>query len=175
MIGAYVCVPVLLYDIIAFFINKDASGVLIGFANNVNNVKSVFIFIADLFFLFASNLGLFWTIYYFTPFHFIIIEFILELLNYYIRLIRFKLSGSDTTNIFSVLFEKINISIFTIVFFINFICSLIFNEIIILKFCKLEYYTKKYIKDRAESDVDALILMQDSLSSENEPININGN
>ena len=66
LIGAYVCVPVLLYDIIAFYVNRDVSGVLIGFINNVNSVKSVFLFIVDLFFLFASNLGLFWTIYYIT-------------------------------------------------------------------------------------------------------------
>ena len=71
LIGAYVCIPVLLYDIIAFFVNEDASGIIIGFKNNVNTVKSVFLFIVDLFFLFVSNLGLFWTIYYFTPFHLI--------------------------------------------------------------------------------------------------------
>ena len=165
----------LIYDIIAYSFNRNISGVIIGLINNLNSVKKVFLFIVHLLFLFISNLGLFWTIYYFTPFHIIIIEFTLELLNYYIKLIQFKLKGSRTTNIFSVLFETHNIVIFTIVFFINFICSLIFNEIIILKFCKLEYYTKKYIKDRAESDVDALIMAQDSLTSEGDPININDN
>ena len=175
IIGAFVCIPMLIYDIIAYFLNRNISGVIIGFINNTNSVKSVFLFILHLLFLFISNLGLFWTIYYFTPFHIIIIEFTLELLNYYIKLIQFKLKGSRTTNIFSVLFETHNIVIFTIVFFINFICSLIFNQIIILKFCKLEYYTKKYIKDRAESDVDALIMAQDSLTSEGDPININDN
>ena len=94
LIGAFVCVPLLLYDIIAFFVNKDVSGVLIGFANNVNSVKSVFLFIVDLLFLFISNLGIFWTIYYFTPFYLIISEFISELLNYYIQLIQYK-QGQD--------------------------------------------------------------------------------
>ena len=120
-----------------------------------------------------SNLGLFWTIYYFTPFHLIICEFILELLNYYIKLIQNKLEKPEKENIFSFLFETNNIIIFSIVFFINLICSLIFNEIIILKFCKLEYYTKNYIKERAETDVDELLSAKDSLNSENEPININ--
>ena len=175
IIGAFVCIPMLIYDIIAYSFNRNISGVIIGLINNLNSVKKVFLFIVHLLFLFISNLGLFWTIYYFTPFHIIIIEFTLELLNYYIKLIQFKLKGSRTTNIFSVLFETHNIVIFTIVFFINFICSLIFNQIIILKFCKLEYYTKKYIKDRAESDVDALIMAQDSLTSEGDPININDN
>ena len=173
LIGAFTCIPMLIYDIIAFFINKDVSGIIIGFANNVNNVKSIFLFIVHLISLFMSNLGLFWTIYYFTPFHLIICEFILELLNYYIRLIQNKLEKPEKENIFSFLFETNNIIIFSIVFFINLICSLIFNEIIILKFCKLEYYTKNYIKERAETDVDELLSAKDSLNSENEPININ--
>ena len=175
IIGAFVCIPMLIYDIIAYFLNRNISGVIIGFINNTNSVKSVFLFILHLLFLFISNLGLFWTIYYFTPFHLIICEFILELLNYYIRLIQYKLNGSGTTTIFSFLFTTHNIVIFTIVFFINFICSLIFNEIIILKFCNLEYYTKKYIKFRAESDVNTLMVMQDSLNSDNDLVNINDN
>ncbi len=175
IIGAFVCTSMLIYDIIAYFLNKNISGVIIGLINNANSVKNVFLFIVHLLFIYISNLGLFWTIYYFTPFHLIICEFIVELLNYYIKLIQFKLRGSGTTNIFSFLYETHNIVIFTIVFFINFICSLIFNEIIILKFCKLEYYTKKYIKNRAELDVDALIIMQDSQTSESDPGNINDN
>ena len=175
IIGAFVCIPMLIYDIIAYFLNRNISGVIIGFINNTNSVKSVFLFILHLLFLFISNLGLFWTIYYFTPFHLIICEFILELLNYYIRLIQYKLNGSGTTTIFSFLFTTHNIVIFTIVFFINFICSLIFNEIIILKLFKLDYYTKKYIKFRAESDVNTLMVMQDSLNSDNDLVNINDN
>ena len=175
IIGAFVCIPMLIYDIIAYFLNRNISGVIIGFINNTNSVKSVFLFILHLLFLFISNLGLFWTIYYFTPFHLIICEFILELLNYYIRLIQYKLNGSGTTTIFSFLFTTHNIVIFTIVFFINFICSLIFNEIIILKLFKLEYYTKKYIKFRAESDVNTLMVVQDSLNSDNDLVNINDN
>ena len=155
MIGAFVCVPVLLYDIIAFFIDKDVSGIIIGFINNVNTVKSVFVFIVDLFFLFASNLGLFWTIYYFTPFHLIISEFFSELLGYYIHLIQFK-NGTDIKQ-GNFLFGSNNIAIFSVIFFINFICSLIFNEIIILKFCNLEYYTKKYIKERAKSNANSFL------------------
>ena len=171
LIGAYVCVPVLLYDITAFFVKRDASGILIGFANNVNNVKSVFLFIVDLFFLFVSNLGLFWTIYYFTPFHLIISEFFSELMGYYIQLIQFK--NGETIQEGNFLFGTNNIAIFSIIFFINFICSLIFNEIIILKFCKLEYYTKKYIIERAESDASSSLIEDISSSSESEYENIN--
>ena len=172
LIGAFVCVPLLLYDIIAFFVNKDVSGVLIGFANNVNSVKSVFLFIVDLLFLFISNLGIFWTIYYFTPFYLIISEFISELLNYYIQLIQYK-QGQDIED-GNFLFANYNIAIFSVIFFINLICSLIFNEIIILKFCNLEYYTKKYIKDRATSDASSLLAEEFSSNSENE-VHVNDN
>ena len=114
IIGAFVCTSMLIYDIIAYFLNKNISGVIIGLINNANSVKNVFLFIVHLLFIYISNLGLFWTIYYFTPFHLIICEFIVELLNYYIKLIQFKLRGSGTTNIFSFLYETHNIVIFNI-------------------------------------------------------------
>ena len=176
MIGAFACVPMLIYDIIAFFVNKEASGIIIGFINNANSVKNAFIFIVDLLFLFLSNLGIFWTIYYFTPFHLIIIEFITELINYYIRLAQFKSDERSEINInFNFLFKTHNIVIFSVVFFINFICSLIFNEIIILKFCKLEYYTKKYIKNRAVIDISSLFKEEETDNNELELMQINDN
>ena len=76
-----------IYDIIAFFVDRDASGILLGLVNNINSVKNFFLFIADLLILFIENLGIFWTVYYFTPFHLIICEFISGLINYYARLI----------------------------------------------------------------------------------------
>ena len=135
IIGAFVCIPMLIYDIIAFFVNKDASGIIIGLIDNIDSVKNFFLFIANLLFTFISILGTFWTIYYFTPFHLIISEFISELINYYIGLIRYKING--TANFKNIYRTNINIIIFSVIFFINLICSLIFNEIIILKFCKL--------------------------------------
>ena len=94
MIGANIFIPLLIYDIIAFYINKDASGIIIGLINNVNSVKNAFLFIADLLLSFITNLGIFWTIYYFTPFHLIICEFISELIFYYIQFIQFKIEGN---------------------------------------------------------------------------------
>ena len=172
VIGAFIFIPMLLYDIIAYFINKDASGIIIGLKNNVNSVKNVFLFIVDLLLSFITNLGIYWTIYYFTPFHLIICEFISEIIYYYVQLIQYKINGK--TN-FPYLYETNNIIIFSFIFFINLLCSLIFNEIIILKFCKLEYYTKKYIKDRAASEVSSLLIEQDSAISDNGEVNVNDN
>ena len=169
IIGAIVCIPLLIYDIVAYFVNKDASGIIIALIDNINSFTRFLLFLVDLIFTFIANLGLFWTIYYFTPFHLIICEFISELIFYYIQLIQFKVYGNAN---FQFLYETNNIIIFSVIFFINILCSFIFNEIIILKFCKLEYYTKKYIKERAQNDVDSLFLKNDSIKSENELIDV---
>ena len=172
VIGAFVCIPMLIYDIFAFFLNKDASGIIISFANNINSVKNFFLFIVDLLFLLMEDLGIFWTVYYFTPFHLIICEFISELINYYERLIQYKINGTAS---FDFLYSNVNISIFSVIFFINLICSLIFNEIIILTFCKIEHDTKKYIEDRAELDINSLLMKQDSLNFETELVSADDN
>ena len=173
IIGAFACVPLLIYDIITFFVKKDISGIIICLIDNVNTVKNVFLFIVDLLIVFITNLGIFWTIYYFTPFHLIICEFFSELLGYYIQLIQFKI---EVKTIFpSFCYETNNIIIFSVFFLINLLFSLIFNEIIILKFCKLEYYTKKYIKVRAELDASSLFTNFDPEAAENELVNIHDN
>ena len=164
IIGVMVCVPMLIYDIIAYFVKPNISGIIIGFKNNITSVKDFFLFFVETIFQFFANLGIFWTIYYFTPFHFIISEFISEIFNYYIKMIQSGKGNND------FLYSNINIAIFSVVFFINLICSLIFNEVIILKFCKLEYYTKKYIKKRAESDISSLFEDDEQINSEKDII-----
>ena len=67
--------------------------------------------------------------------------------------------------------QNINIIIFSIVFFINLICSLVLNEIIILKFFGLEYYTKKYINKRGR--LDSLELFNDDILSNESQNGIN--
>ena len=50
---------------------------------------------------------------------------------------------------------------------INFICSLIFNEIIILNFCNLDYYTKIRIKEREKKDSEKLNIFLDKALKDN--------
>ena len=158
IMSTFSCFLMLFYDIVAFFANRKLSGIIVSFAENLNSVGSVFLFIVDLLFLFISNLGMFWTIYYFTPFHLIIVEFISELINYYIKLIQYKQGQVIDNGKYDFIFNTNNIALFSVIFFINLICSLIFNEIFILKFCKLEYNTKKYIKERAENDISSIFV-----------------
>ena len=168
IIGTLVCVPMIIYDIITYHVKQDISGIILDFKENITSVKDFFLFFVETIFQFFSNLGIFWTIYYFTPFHFIISEFISELLNYYIKLIE---NDPDKPDKYGFIYYKYNIIIFSVVFFINLICSLIFNEIIILKFCSLEYYTKKYINKRATNDITSLFIDEDSINSEKESEN----
>ena len=168
IIGTLVCVPMIIYDIITYHVKQDISGIILDFKENITSVKDFFLFFVETIFQFFSNLGIFWTIYYFTPFHFIISEFISELLNYYIKLIE---HDPDKPDKYGFIYYKYNIIIFSVVFFINLICSLIFNEIIILKFCSLEYYTKKYINKRATNDITSLFIDEDSINSEKESEN----
>ena len=165
-IGTFVSFFMLFYDIIAFYKNQDLSGVIIGFKTNVNNAGNFFLFLCDLVLQFIFNVGILLTIYVFSPFHFITSEFISELLKYYISTIEFY--HFDKKGNYDFIYSTVNIIVFSIVFFINLICSLIFNEIIILKFFGLEYYTKKFINKRGR--LESLEIFND-----NETINTNEN
>ena len=66
---------------------------------------------------------------------------------------------------------NLNRYLYPFIHIINLICSLVFNEIIILNFCGLDYYTKKRIRERETEDkenIDKMISSggNDRLSSE---------
>ena len=128
----------LVYDCFAYYTIPDKSGIFIGFSNNINNTKNIFLFLLDLILQFIFNVGIMMTMYYFTPFHFITSEFISELLKYYINLIEYNETKSSNKNNFDFIYKTNNIIIFSVLFFVNLICSLIFNEIIILKIFGME-------------------------------------
>ena len=128
----------LIFEIFAYFLNRDISGIIIGFQNNINSVINVFEYILTLIFEFLWVLGIKLTIYYFTPCHHIISEYISEYI-YYIK----NVINSDKE-----FYSASNAIIFTIAYLINFFCCLVFNEVIILNFWKLDYNTKKRIRER---------------------------
>ena len=139
VIGIFGCVFVLIYDFIAFLIDKDKEEVAVGFRENIQEAKAAFALILDLIIHFIWNLGLWLTIYYLTPCHIFMSEYISEYI-YYIQ---------DVNNPPNKEFYKThNVIIFSIFAFINFCCCLVFNEVVILNFCNLDYNTKKRIQER---------------------------
>ena len=128
----------IIYDIIAYNFNRDLSGIIIGFKNNITSVGNFFAFVLDIILTFIWNLGIWLTVYYFSPCHFFISEYISEYIIYL----------SDIRTLKSDFYSTTNIIIFSFVYFINFFCFLVFNEVIILNFCNLDYNTKKRIRER---------------------------
>ena len=139
VIGIFGCVFVLIYDFIAFLIDNNKEEVAKGFRENINDAGKAFALILDLIIHFIWNLGLWLTIYYLTPCHIFMSEYISEYI-YYIQ---------DVNNPPNPKFYKThNVVIFSIFAFINFCCCLVFNEVVILNFCNLDYNTKKRIQER---------------------------
>ena len=62
IIGAFACIPMLIYDIIVYLAKPDISGIIIGFKENITSVKYFFLFFVETIFQFFANLGIFWTI-----------------------------------------------------------------------------------------------------------------
>ena len=78
MIGTINTTLLLIFDIIAYNTNPDISGVIIGFKDNINSVEDIFWLILGLILECIWNLGFWLTIYYFTPCHVFISEFIYQ-------------------------------------------------------------------------------------------------
>ena len=142
IIGLINSILILIYELFAYFINRDVSGITKGFQNNILDVGNVFLFILDLLVQSIWNLGIWLTVYYLTPCHYFISEYISEYSYYIINAI----NGKED------FYSTINIIIISIGYFINFFCCLIFNEVIIINYFGLEYNTKKKISQRQISE-----------------------
>ena len=163
VIGIFGCVFVLIYDFIAFLIDNNKEEVAKGFRENINDAGKAFALILDLIIHFIWNLGLWLTIYYLTPCHIFMSEYISEYI-YYIQ---------DVNNPPNPKFYKThNVVIFSIFAFINFCCCLVFNEVVILNFFNLDYNTKKRIQERQRHESRATNQAQILLSDDENDANI---
>ena len=147
MIGIINVIVLIIFDTFAYFFKPEIGGIISGLKKNINNVGDLFMFFLDLILEFGWNLGILLVIYYYTPCHYFISEYISD----YIYYIRNYVSNKDNNNV-----SSINVIIFSICYAINFFCILVFNEIIILNFCNLDYNTKKRIQERVEKDSESL-------------------
>ena len=146
IIGSINTTLLIIYDVIAYYANPDISGVIIGFKKNINSEGDVFLLILDLFLEYIWNLGFWLTIYYFSPCYNFISEYIAEYIFYILSAIK------ENDEYYSTL----NIIIFSICYFINLFCIIIFNEVLILNFCGMDYNTKKRIQQRERNDSEAI-------------------
>ena len=146
LIGIISIIILFIYDFIMFLISDNNGdkfnkhGIISGF-RNMTNFPSILYFIFDVVFYFFTNIGIWMTIYYYSPFHYIISESISE---YLFILYDFIIYDRG--------YKLIDIILYSIIYIINLLFFLVFNEIIILKFCGLNYNIKQNIEEREMID-----------------------
>ena len=166
VIGAVMGIILISIAIIKYLIISECQ-IFTGFSKNVNTVETLFWFLGDVVTQFLYHLGLWITVYYFTPCHTIISENMMEIIYYiydYKENKEFWLEKDYSWNFW----------LMPLIITINFICSLIFNEIIILNFCNLDYYTKIRIKEREKKDSEKLNIFLDKALNDNNNANESG-
>lgn len=159
-IGLVNTILLLIYDLFAYFLFPDYSGIILGFQYNVNSIKNFALFFVDLIFEYGWNLGIWLIIFYYSPCHFFIVEYISE----FIYLISGIIEKKD--------FYEDNWFIILICYIFIFFFCLIFNEVIILNFCGLDYNTRKRISEREKKEYKSIhnndIIIRDSVLTESE-------
>ena len=146
IIGITNIIFLIIFELFAYNLNSEISGIFISFGNNIKNAGDFFLFILDIIIQWIWNLGIWLTIYYLTPCHYFMSEYISEYIYYMIK------AYDNSAEFYSTL----NIVIFSISFFINFFCCLIFNEVIIINYLGLDFNTKKRIQERVNKDENNL-------------------
>ncbi len=134
-IGITGLIPILLISTIIFFINKDLQGFQLF---QVFSQISIPLFLLDLFFCCLYEIGLWLTLYFYSPCHYIIYETLGNLLEIFF----IKIEGDED------FYFKGELITFYILYPILLIIVLVFNEVIILNFCGLSYNTRKSIMER---------------------------
>ena len=168
-IGITGLIPLLIYDVIAYYcgLNDNYHGII---KSIYENDIQIWYHLLNLFTCLLFEIGLWLTIYYFSPCHFII----LETLGDFFQIIFLIIENKNDKDSFE-LEQKITFFIF---YPIMIFAVLVFNEIIILNFCGLSYNTKYYILQREKIDKDFLsithILPEDE-EKEEEQENDEGN
>ena len=156
IIGSINSFILIVIAIIKYLITSE-SDIFKGFNNYITSFPTFLIFMADIISQFIYNLGSWITVYYFTPLHTIISENIIEIY-YFICDIKYNLNFWEERN------YKWNIWFIPTVYAFNLICSLIFNEIIILRCCNLDYYTRVRIDEREATDSEAVLKFMENSS-----------
>ena len=154
-IGIISLIPILIYDIIAYYsgIDDKYHGIirLLFFKLDILDIALNLLFDA------LYILGIWLTIFFFTPLHLIALLLLEDFLNIIICLYFSEYGVNE--EIFEDIYERGQEITFYFIYPLIFFAVLVFNEIIILNFLGLNYNTKQYIieRERAESDIDDLL------------------
>ena len=139
-IGISSLIPLAIYGIIISFIETDSENKIF------QNFSGLGIYFIDLLFSVLCQMGIWLTIYYFTPCHFIIYESIGDFLE-------ILLKDFEYDNSFNEIYDKGQQISFYILYPILIFIVLVFNEILILNFCNLSFNTKIKIMERGKNDI----------------------
>ena len=146
--GIIALVPFLIYDIIAYVSNADEKYHCI-----IRILKNFDSFYFDIILKFIFNifycLGLWLTIYYFSPCHFIILITLKDFFDIICKSYIFKSKQKEEDK-----YNNYEMITFYILYPILIFFVLVFNEIIILNFCKLSYNTKLNIMQREKKETN---------------------
>ena len=143
-IGVIVSFILISIATIKYLITSE-SDIFSGFNNYIISFKTFLLFMADIISQFIYNLGAWITVFYFSPLHTIISENAIEI---YYNIYDFKSNKAY----WEESGYKWNTWVIPSVLVINLIFSLIFNEIIILKCCNIDFYTRKKNEEREKKD-----------------------
>ena len=135
------------------YLITSESEIFSGFSNYITSFPTFLIFMADIISQFIYNLGSWITVYYFTPLHTIISENVQEI--YYMYDFKSNIEYWEEQGFYW------NMWVIPSVLVINLICSLIFNEIIILKCFKCDYYTRIRIEEREKKETKNFLELDD--------------
>lgn len=153
-------VPIIIYGIIIEFLNVDNEDHKI-----FSCFKTIFFpfYLIDLIFTILYEIGIWLTIYYFSPCHYIVFEMISD----FIEVLLTIFIKNDQNKGFDESYNIVQKITFYVLYPILIFIELVFNEVIILNFWGLSYNTKAKIREREKSDIDTNIIDQDLMDSDN--------
>ena len=86
VIGILGTISLLIFDSLIFSVNQNFDGIIIGFRENIINISKFFLFLLDIIIEWIWISGIWLTIYYFTPCHYFISEYITEYIYYLLNI-----------------------------------------------------------------------------------------
>jgi len=157
-IGIIGLIPMTIYGIVIHYTNFDDINWQIF---QIYSKTHFYVYIIDLFFSLLYKIGAWLTIYYFSPCHYIIFNAISDFFE--VILSQFENENNNDEKYHPT--QKIT---FLVLYPILIFIVLVFNEIIVLNCCGLNYNTKDEITSRGEKDIHLNVFEEDNSNEIND-------